>query len=177
MRQSIFMILFLIVFLGVFSGCQQINEVLMVEKPKVSLAGVKFGEVGFEATNLIFDVKIENPYSVDLPLLNMDYALSSRDVGLFSGKANVATMIGARGSEVVSLPVKINNLEIVKAFSTFSDVRPGSLIDYKASGGLSVETPVVGELRLPLSKTGQFNVPEIPDAASLGNKLIDVLVN
>jgi len=175
MKKKICVILFVCALMGVFAGCQQVGSVLNIEKPKVSLAGVKFGDVGFDATNLVFDVKIDNPYKVVLPLTNIDYALSSGEVGLFSGKADIATTIPAGGSEVVSLPVKISNLDIVKAFSAFKDVRPGSAVDYKASGGLSVEAPVIGELRLPLSKAGQLNVPEIPDADYLKGKLIEIL--
>lgn len=44
-------------------------------------------------------------------------------------------------------------------------MRPGALIPYHATLGLSVNAPVLGVLRLPLEKEGQLPVPAPPEVS------------
>lgn len=135
-----------------------------MKKPSASLKGVSFGNISLEAATLLFDVEIENPYSVDLPLLKMDYSLASGTSKLFSGKTDVASTIPANGSRVVSLPASIAYSDLIKAFKGF---KPGSPIPYSAELGLSVKAPAVGNIRLPLSKSGELAVPSMPGIDSV----------
>lgn len=45
---------------------------------------------------------------------------------------------------------------------SFWPIRPGSKIPYKADVGLSVDTQALGQIRLPLNKTGELTTPTIP---------------
>lgn len=141
------------------TGCQTMESILAVQKPKVNLVGLRFGEITLTQATLLFDVEIENPYPVALPLTNLDYALSTNDNPLFSGKAELASLIDAKSSKKVALPVAIGYLDIAKAFR---DIRPGSQIPYKADLGMSVDTPALGTITLPMTKKGQLDVPTIP---------------
>jgi LEA14-like dessication related protein len=141
------------------AGCDTLNA-LGLRKPTASLQGLKFQDVSLDSATLLFDVEVDNPYAVALPLLNMDYGLTSNNNPLFSGSADVQSTIPANAKKVVSLPAKIKYLDLVKAFKDF---KPGSAIPYKADGGLSFDTPAIGKLRLPISKEGQLFVPTIPD--------------
>ena len=140
-------------------GCDTLNA-LGLQKPTARLQGLKFQDVSLDSATMLFDVEVDNPYSVALPLLNMDYGLASGSSPLFSGTADVQSTIPANGKKVVSLPAKIKYLDLVKAFKDF---KPGSAIPYKADVGLFVDTPAIGKLRLPISKEGQLSVPSIPD--------------
>jgi LEA14-like dessication related protein len=140
-------------------GCDTLNA-LGVRKPTATLQGLKFQDISLESATLLFDVQVDNPYPAALPLLNMDYDLTSSNNPLVSGTADVQSMIPANGKKVVSLPAKINYLDLVKAFKDF---RPGSAIPYKANLGLSVDTPALGKIRVPTSKEGQLSVPTIPN--------------
>ena len=141
------------------AGCQTVESVLALKKPKASLVGLGFGEITRTSADILFDVEIENPYSVTLPLTNMDYALSTNDKPLLSGKAKLASIIDAKSSKVITLPATISYLEIAKAFR---NIRPGSQIPYEADLGLSADTPVFGTILLPLTRQGQLSVPTIP---------------
>lgn len=149
----------IIVFTALFAACENVQDIFAVQKPKASLQGLKFEEVGLEAATLLFDVKIENPYPVALPLLNIDYDVESGANKLFSGEADIQTSIAAKESKTVSLPVRISYLDMVKAFK---GIRPGTKIPYKAVLGLSVDAQTLGELRLHLNKTGEVAVPSVP---------------
>jgi LEA14-like dessication related protein len=153
------LILMTVAVLMLNAGCQTVESVLAFKKPKASLIGLRFGEITLTSADIMFNVEIENPYSVSMPLTNMDYALSTSDKPLLSGKAKLASIIDAKSSKVITLPATISYREIAKAFS---NIMPGSQIPYKADLGLSVDTPVFGTILLPLTRQGQISVPSIP---------------
>ena len=96
--------------------------------------------------------------SVALPLTNFDYTLSSRAEKFLSGSANSQTTVPAKSKKIVSLPARINYIGMLKALKA---ARPGSKIPYGAELGLSVDTPALGLIRLPLKKEGELVLPSI----------------
>ena len=148
-----------------FSGCDTLSSIMQYEKPTATLAGVSFGEVSLKEAELLFNVDIKNPYALELPLLNLDYDLQSGGQALLNGKADVATTIPAKSSRAVTLPVSFKYLDLLNALASLGDVRPGSQIPYTAKVGLGLDSPVVGTMRLPLSKEGTLNVPTVEEMA------------
>ncbi len=156
------------------AGCQTMESILAVQKPKANLVGLRFDEITLTQATLLFDVEIENPYPVALPLTNLDYALSTNDNPLLSGAAKLASLIDAKSSKKVALPVTVGYLDIAKAFK---DIRPGSQIPYKADLGMSVDTPALGTITLPMTKKGQLDVPTIPKLNEIDwEKIIEKVV-
>ena len=153
---------FLMLFLG---GCDTLNSLMQYEKPTANLTGISFGNVSLDAAELLFDVEIKNPYALGLPLLNVDYDLQSSGQALLNGKADLATTIPAKSSKVVTLPVSFKYLDLLNALTSLKDVRPGSQIPYTAKVGLGIDSPVVGNMRLPLTKEGMLDVPTVEDIA------------
>ena len=128
----------------------------MMEKPSARIAGVKIEDVSVTDATMLFDVNVSNPYSVPLPLSNIDYALASRGQQFLTGKADVQGTVPARGSKSLGVPIKINYLKLIRAVK---GARPGAKIPYKADLGLSVDAPVAGPLRVPMSKDGELALP------------------
>ena len=141
------------------SGCATIQDALNIRKPNASLQGLKFEDITLNSATLLFDVEIENPYPVALPLVNVDYNLATRAQPFLSGKADLQTTIPPHGKESVSLPAKISYLDLLQAFK---GIKPGTMIPYNADIGLSVDTPALGLIRLPINKQGDLAVPTIP---------------
>ena len=156
-KANMIFVCFILAFIS--QGCQNIQDALSVQKPKASLKGLKFDDISLQSATVLFDVELENPYQVPLPLLNMDYNVASDESELFSGQADLQTTIPAKESKTVSLPAKISYLDLVRAFK---GIRPGSKVPYNADLGLSVEAPILGSIRLPIKKTGELSVPSIP---------------
>lgn len=128
----------------------------MMKKPSASIIGVKVKDVSMTNATMLFDVKVENPNSVALPMSNVDYALSSRGRQFVDGKADLQGTVPAGGSKTLGIPVRISFLELVKVVQ---GARPGATIPYKAAMGLSVNVPVLGPLRVPMSKEGNLSIP------------------
>ncbi len=110
-------------FLRNTAGCDTLQNALNLQKPKASLKGLKLENISLDSANLLFDVEIENPYPVDLPMVNVDYSVTSNTNKLFSGKADIEGTVPAKSTKMVSLPAKISYLDVVNAFK---GIRPGS---------------------------------------------------
>jgi len=144
--------------LSCLSGCGALDA-LGLQKPSASITGVGLKDISLDAATLLFDVEVKNPYSVPLPLVNVDYGLASSAQQFLTGKADLQGTVPARGSRTVSVPAKVTYLGLLKALK---DVRPGAVVPYNAELGLSVDAPAVGALRLPLKKEGKLPVPTAP---------------
>jgi LEA14-like dessication related protein len=143
---------------GLFAGCETMQQALERNRPRARLTGLKFEDVKLDSATLLFDVEIENRYPVALPLTNFDYTLSSRAEKFLSGSANSQTTVPAKSKKIVSLPARIDYIGMLKALK---GVRPGSRIPYAAELGLSVDTPALGLIRLPLKKEGELVLPTV----------------
>jgi len=150
-RMNIFLLaIFTSVILAGAAGCG------LIERPSVQIAGVKLQDVGLTNATMLFDVKVDNPYIVPLPMSNVDYVLSSQGQQFLTGKADVQGEVPAKGSKVLGVPVRFSYVELIKMVK---GATPGGTIPYTADLGLSVNAPALGPLRLPMSKEGHINIP------------------
>jgi len=156
---SILAVAFVIILLA---GCATVQEALNLKKPTARLADLKFEEAKLDSATLVFDIEIDNHYPVALPLTNFDYSLSTGPEKFLSGSANAQTTVPAKSKKIVSLPAKINYMEMLKSLTlAYKEVRTGSKIPYSAELGLSVDTPALGLIRLPLKKEGELVLPTV----------------
>jgi LEA14-like dessication related protein len=141
-------------------ACQQMKDLLAAaDKPTAKVTGVGFDSLSLSDVGLTFDVEVANPYTVPLPLVNLDYALSSGGGKFLDGKADVQGTIPAKGSKTIKVPAKVNFASLM---SVVKGVRPGQVVPYTAELGLSVDAPAVGKMTLPLKKEGELPVPAAP---------------
>jgi LEA14-like dessication related protein len=155
-----YLVFALTLMMAFFAGCETMQEALNLKKPTARLMGLKFEEVKLDSAMLLFDVEIDNHYPAALPLTNFDDSLSTGVDKFLSGSAKSQTTVPAKNKKTVSLPARINYLEMLKALK---GIKPGSRIPYNAELGLSVDTPALGLIRLPLKKEGELVLPSISD--------------
>ncbi|MGQ0627851.1 MAG: LEA type 2 family protein [Phycisphaerales bacterium] len=142
-------------------GCKSAGEFLAgAEKPSLRVVNASIDGLTTESAALVFDVEVANPYSVPLPLTNVEYALASRGAAFLSGAANVQGTIPAGGKQVFKVPA---NLRFVEALAALKGVRPGQVVPYAADLGFSVDAPVVGRMKVPVRKEGELPLPAAPD--------------
>jgi len=158
------------------ASCETARQALQLQKPSVALKGLSFGEINLESATLLFDVEVGNPYSVPLPLTNMDYALTSSQRALFAGKVDSAQTIPARQKTVLTVPAKVGYLDLVMAFK---DIRPGIDIPYKADTKFLMDAPVLGPIAIPALQEGHLTVSAIPNIDSIDwkSKALEALKN
>jgi LEA14-like dessication related protein/precorrin-6B methylase 2 len=150
-------ILLLVLTLGLLGGCETKPEAVSVKKPTAQMMGLALKNVKPNAATLIFDVEVDNPYPVGLPLTSLSYTLAS-DANTFTSVADeLQTTVPANSKQTVSLPAKVNYRGMLKTLG----VKPGSKISYKAELLLSVDAPGLGSVQLPLSNEGELALPKV----------------
>lgn len=157
MKATRYIILAAVFSLVLSAGCDTLQN---VQQPTATLKGVELADISPESASLLFDMEISNPYSADLPMVNVDYDVTSNGGELFAGKADIAGIVPANSIKIISLPVKIDYFDVADAFKGIS---PGSKISCQADVGLSVNSPALGIIRLPMNGIGQLAVPVIPE--------------
>src|SRR4030065_6633 len=60
-----------------FAGCETTRDIQYDREPAARLKAVRFGSVELDYATLLFDVEIDNPYPVSLPISRLRYALIS----------------------------------------------------------------------------------------------------
>jgi len=136
------------------AGCGTISQ------PGVRVTGAHLQDFTLESLTLVFDLEIENPYPVPLPLADVDYRLASSGACFLSGNMSVQGSVPARQKKVIPLPAKVVYASL---FKTVQSVKPGAVVPYEAEMGLSADLPALGRRRLPIRKDGQFPVPVPPE--------------
>ena len=149
---------FAAIVLAVLAGCSA---------PSAKLAGVSLTDIDLQSVTIVFNVELTNPNASALPLANVDYELSSQGNSFFTGEAPLQGEVPARGTKTVSLPAKIAYAQLLTALA---NVKLGSVLPYKAQLGLSVNVPILGKLRLPVSREGNLPVPAAPGVELAGVK-------
>ena len=132
------------------SGCG------MLQRPEARITGASLRDVTATDATMLFDVEVDNPYAVQLPLNDVDYSLASAGQKFLTGRAELDGAVPAGGSRTVGVPVRIRYVELIDAVK---DARPGGTIPYDADLGLSVNVPALGPLRLPASRSGELRIP------------------
>ncbi len=147
------------------SGCQSLGDVLSgASKPDARITSVKLTGLDLTAADLQFGVQVVNPYPVPLPLVQLDYAMSSGDSAFLSGSSTEQGVIPANGSSTFAVPARVNFAQLLAAVS---GVRPGQVIPYTIDATVGLDLTVLDEkvlepLRLPLQKSGELPVPAVP---------------
>jgi len=146
-------------------GCAGAKKLVseMVEKPTLTVQGVRL--VGLVGTAVEFEVTlaVDNPNPVGLRLSRLSYALALEGSRAISGQAEQAAQIPATGVGALVFPVSLDYQELVAAYDR---LKGRDEIGYELSGELAVATPI-GDLPLPYRAAGKLPVIRVPRLANL----------
>jgi len=140
-------------------GCESMEESMSLRKPTARVMGVQFRDADAYGATVVFDVQIVNHYPAELPLRRFNYAMSTQGKRFMAGSQELAVQIPINGSQTVSLPARIDYISTLRLLA---GVRPGATIPYEAQVDLTVDTPRLGTIMLPLEKSGQITLPALP---------------
>jgi LEA14-like dessication related protein len=145
-------------FLALFalaSGCSSLN----VQKPTASLRSANVADVTQEGLTVNFDVDVDNPNAVAIPLSAADYKLSLGGVRVVDDRVKPKGSIPANGSLPVTVPVTLSFQDLLSAQQAIA--RGGGDVPYDFDGALEFSPgglPFGGPLRVPLRASGTLNM-------------------
>lgn len=135
-------------------------------RPTASVETVRIEDIGLDALTLGFTIDVQNPYSFDLPLVDLQFALRTNGQAFLDGTTEVGGSVPARGHRRVTLPVGVNYRGLM---DTAQDIRPGQVVPWTASLGLKVRIHEA-DLLVPVEHSGEMPIPKVPtvDVGSIG---------
>ncbi len=154
-------VLFIGSMLVLLVGCESMEESMSLRKPTARVMGMQFKDADAYGATVVFNVQIVNHYPAELPLLRFSYAVSSRGQRFMAGSAALAIRIPVAGSQTVSLPARIDYSDTLRRLG---GARPGTTIPYEAQVDLTVDTPRLGTIMLPMDNAGEVMLPQVSDA-------------
>ena len=169
-RKDRLIILFLSFSLLAFSACSSLNQMVgnAVQKPDVKVSNVKIAGLSFDSVDLLFDIDVSNPNGVGISLAGFDYGLNINGNSFLSGNNGDGLKIPANGNHGIQLPLTLKFKDI---YQTFTNIRNQDTSAYELSAGFSFDLPILGAVRVPVSKSGSIPLLKLPSISMGGLKL------
>jgi LEA14-like dessication related protein len=128
------------------------------QTPTFTFKSVNVTNVSLAGLTLDTTWQLSNPNPVGLTLSTVEYALFIDDKQVLAGKPPQGFSLVAQGSTDVQFPASFKFADLVGVAQTFLSK---DTAHWRAEGTLGVQTPI-GELKLPMSRGGDFEVPKLP---------------
>ena len=162
-------IIFLVFIVFYLNQCTEVLNLLNqvnIKEPDVKISNIKMTGLSFDNVDLLFNIDIDNPNNVGINLAGFDYDLQIEQNSFMSGKQNNGLAIKANGTETIQLPLTLKFKDIYDTFTKSKDL---DSVQYSLITGLSFNLPVLGDIRIPVSKSGNIPALKLP---SIGFKKI-----
>ena len=142
-----------------FAGCETTRDIQYDREPAARLEAMRFGSVELDYATLLFDVEIDNPYPVSLPISRLRYALISDGRTFLTATALDNVTVPPNTKKVLTLSDEVTYARRRRAL----DGEPGSTIPFKAELTLSLDAPGSGWINLHAENEGRIVLPEPPE--------------
>jgi len=130
-----------------------------IEEPDVKVTKTRLAGLSFKQADLVFDIQIDNPNPVGISLAGFDYDLLLNNISFLKGKQDKSLEIKANEMATIHLPL---SLLFENIYATYQRLKNEDKISYTLNTGLAFNLPVLGELRIPVSTSGEFPAIKIP---------------
>jgi LEA14-like dessication related protein len=167
------LILCIVLMAAFFAGCETTPDIPYDQNPVVQLQAVRIGGVELDYVTLLFDIEIDNPYPVSLPIQRLRYALVSEGHTFLTATVFDNVAVPANMKRVLTLEDEVTYVRLLRALRS----EPGSTIPLKAELTLSLDAPRLGWINLHAEKEGNILLPESPQITVEGKtyNAVDVI--
>lgn len=159
MRVILRLILSVVLTAAFFAGCETTRDIQYDREPAARLEAMRFGGVELDYATVLFDVEIDNPYPVSLPLQRLRYALVSGGRTFLTATAFNNVTVPPNTKKVLTLSDEVTYARLLRALRG----EPGSTIPIKAELTLSLEAPRSEWINLHAENEGNILLPESPE--------------
>ena len=142
-------------------GCSTINTIVKegIKEPHLSVDKVDVTGFDFKNIDLLFDINIENPNSLGVKLNGFDYDFGINNNSFLVGDNAEGLEIVANGEHTVQIPLSVSYADL---FNTVKSVQKEDQSSYQLKAGFLFDVPVLGSIRVPVSKNGNLPIVKIP---------------
>jgi len=130
-----------------------------IERPSVSLDSTRLQSISVRDVDLLLGFEIDNPNALGVRLEGFDYRLSVAGTPLAEGDRREELTVPAGGRSRADLPLSVAWDDLA---AIYRSVRSGGETGYRLDAGFTFEVPVLGPVRIPLTRQGDFPVVRLP---------------
>lgn len=127
--------------------------------PTAEVTDFRFVSFSREKADFSIVVTLKNPGFLPIPLAGANYFFESRNKCPVWGSLDGLKTIEAHSSSTIAVPISILYSKII---DFFGDIKPGSVVPYKATVDIVLRLPVVKSFIVPVKKEGEFVMPFVP---------------
>jgi hypothetical protein len=156
-----------------FAGCETTPDIPYDREPVARLEAMRFEGVELDYATLLFDIEIDNPYPVSLPIQRLRYALVSEGRTFLTATVFDNVTVPPNTKKVLTLEDEVTYARLLRALRG----EPGSIIPFKADLTLSLDAPRSGGISLHAEREGDILLPESPEITVEGKtyNAVDVI--
>ncbi len=138
-------------------GCANLS----LQRPTAAVKGMQVQNITPQGFTMNFDVDLQNPNAIELPLATADYKMGLAGVQLLDGAVKPEGALPAHGSRAVSLPVTLTFDSLLSISSALS--KTGADVPYDFDAGLAFANAgsLFGDMRVPLHYSGTLHLREL----------------
>jgi len=156
-------LILIVAFTLILSNCSELTQILEqvnIKKPAAEIAGISLQNLSLDKVDLLFDIKITNPNPVGINMAGFDYDLVLNDNSFLKGEDGSKIDVKANGNGSIKFPLTVNFKDL---YNSYKDLKDADEILYTLNLGLNVNLPVLGNIRVPVSKSDKFPTIKIPN--------------
>ncbi len=143
-------------------GCAFLRSLLgAFKKPTFNFKTANLANASLEGAGVNLVYTLDNPNPIGISLAEISYLFQVEGKQVVAGQPPNGLQVGASKKSDLTFPANIKFRDIVPVVETFLTKDQAA---YQASGHIGVKTPI-GLLKFPLSKSGSFEVPKLPQVA------------
>ncbi len=125
----------------------------------MKVESVDFGNVSFESLELLFNIIIDNPNQLGISLSSFDYELLLNEKSFVKGDQQNGMQIDANASSSVRIPVELKFRNIIESVQSVAQQDSSR---YQFKSGFAFSLPVIGDVRIPVHRSGNIPVIKTP---------------
>lgn len=145
--------------LSLLAGCAALEEELARRQPTAAVESLRLAGLGFDAAEVVVDVRIDNPNAIAIELAGFDYELRLAGRPLLSGDRRQHVTVPADGSGRLEVPLRLAYDEV---YALARDLEGRDAVDYAVDLALRVDVPALGRREIGLSASGRLPLPRSP---------------
>jgi LEA14-like dessication related protein len=142
------------------TGCAWLRSLFShFHEPSLSFDRAELRDLNLRSATVDLHWLLRNDNPIGINLASLSYAFSVEGHPLVSGHPPNGLQIAAEGTSRLDFPAHVEFSALAPTVEVFLTK---DVAHYTASGSVGINTPI-GVITLPLSYSGQFPVPKLPD--------------
>jgi len=151
------------------STCQTLSAV--IQEPIVSFHSAEMTKIDFNGAEFLCKIQVDNPNAFTIPFPEVGWELFLNANSFISGVFKNNQSIGARGTTLVNVPVRLNYVDV---FNTFKSLMGSRQTAYKIALNTKFSIPVIGDKVWHFEYGGELPMLQLPKLSAPSMKIDSV---